>query len=108
MFIRYHISYLVEKLDVVVQPAGASAQGRVCQSISNTIITGKYQGIQDLKPGVVVCYDVHALNKQSLFPATREPQLLKARIKVMGDGSVLNSGIAYFVVPPDLSNNFAN
>ncbi|MBQ9817123.1 MAG: hypothetical protein IJM59_06655 [Proteobacteria bacterium] len=90
---------LVEALNVKVAGGGV-VQGRNCAKITNQIVTGKYQGIKSLNPGTVVCYDVVAVDNQSIFPAKDDPQVLKARIKVLGDGSVLNSGIAYFLVPP--------
>ena len=104
-----NVKNLVKGLSVNITDAGSQVQGKICQNIESTnIVSGTYQGIKDLLPGKVVCYDVIPVDSQSLFPATREPQVFKARVKVMGDGSVLNSGIAYFLVPPDLSNNFAN
>ncbi len=93
-------SKLVEKL--VVNVAGNEVvQNRNCAVIDNTITkNGKTEGISRLKPGTVVCYDVIPVESQSIFPAKAEPQLLKARVKVKGDESTLNSGVAYFVVPP--------
>ncbi len=90
---------LIEALNVNIN-GGGTVQGRVCAKINNKIVTGKYQGIEALIPRTVVCYDVVAVDYQSVFPATEEPQVIKARVKVLGDGSVLNSGIAYFLVPP--------
>ncbi len=92
-------SKLVQKL--VLNKTGATVQGRKCTSIANTISpTGDLPGIKDLLPGTSVCYDVYPVQNQSIFPATTEPQVKKARIYVKGDGSVLNSGIAYFLIPP--------
>ena len=81
--------------------SGETIQGRVCSAVDNNkIIAGDIDSISSLLPGTTLCYDVIPVEKQSLFPATDEPQLVRARIRVMGDGSTLNSGIAYFVVPP--------
>ena len=81
--------------------------GRVCTQIDNSKIvkTTEYQGISKLTPGTSVCYDVIPVNKQSIFPSENIVQVKKARVKVMGDGSVLNSGIAYFVIPPKLEGS---
>ena len=92
-------SKLVEAL--VVNISGETVRERICTDVTaRGIVTGQFEGISSILPGTSVCYDVIPVNKQSIFPATSEPQVLKARVKVMGDGSVLNSGIAYFVVPP--------
>lgn len=94
-----HASKLVDKL--VLNKTGATVHGRICTNISNTESpTGPLPGIKDLLPGTSVCYDVYPVQNQSIFPATTEPQVKKARIYVKGDGSVLNSGIAYFLIPP--------
>lgn len=90
---------LVDKL--VLNTSGEKIQNRICTNISNTITpVGQLPGIKDLKPGTSVCYDVYPVQSQSVFPATDEPQIKKARIFVKGDGSVLNSGIVYFLIPP--------
>ena len=84
-----------------VNLTGTTAQNRVCTIITNEIVKDKYEGVKGLMPGQVLCYDVIAVQNQSIFkPDKTEPKVYKARIKVMGDGSVLNSGIAYFLVPP--------
>ena len=85
------------------------AQGRKCAKITNTItekineLTGaKYQGVKELLPNIVLCYDVVPVQKQEKFkPDPKVPKIYKARVKVLGDGSVLNSGVAYFLVPPE-------
>ena len=86
---------------------GDKVQNRVCAKITNplTNTSTKYPGISNLLPGTVVCYDVIPVASQSIFPATKEPQVFKARVKVSGDGSVLNSGIAYFLVPPVIDDS---
>lgn len=92
---------LIERL--VLNTSGDKVQGRLCTKITNTVSpSGKLPGIKDLLPGTSVCYDVVPVQNQSIFPATNEPQVVQARIKVLGDGSVLNSGIAYFLIPPKI------
>lgn len=92
---------LIERL--VLNTSGDEVQGRLCTKITNTVSpSGKLPGIKDLLPGTSVCYDVIPVQNQSIFPATNEPQVVQARIKVLGDGSVLNSGIAYFLIPPKI------
>lgn len=94
-------SKLIEKL--VLNKSGINVQGRLCTKITNTVSpSGNLPGIKDLLPGTSVCYDVVPVQNQSIFPATNEPQVVQARIKVLGDGSVLNSGIAYFLIPPKI------
>ena len=81
--------------------SGDTIQGHVCNAIDKSkIIEGDIDSISSLLPGTTLCYDVIPVETQSVFPSTNEPQLIRARIRVMGDGSTLNSGIAYFVVPP--------
>ncbi len=94
-------SKLIDHLEINIA-GGETVQNRVCAKITNTLTNTntKYPGISKLLPGTVVCYDVIPVASQSIFPATAEPQVFKARVKVSGDGSVLNSGIAYFLVPP--------
>ena len=89
---------LVAALNVNI--TDAEAQGKVCTKVSDIIHTGKFEEIAKLQPGLSVCYDVVALDNQEFFKPTKDPLVLKARIKVMGDGSTLNSGIAYFLIPP--------
>jgi hypothetical protein len=93
-------SKLIKELKVNV--TAGEVQGRQCTVITEDNINSatKFQGIKKLAPGTSVCYDVIPVNKQSIFKATEEVQLLKARVRVLGDGSVLNSGVAYFLIPP--------
>lgn len=95
---------LVKALNVNI--TDAEVQGRTC-----TKVTGEgepFQSIKKLAPGTSVCYDVIPLDYQEIFPATEEPQVLRAKIKVMGDGSTLNSGIAYFLIPPEIQEEHIN
>jgi hypothetical protein len=93
-------SKLIKELKVNV--TAGEVQGRQCTVITEDNISSdtRFQGIKKLAPGTSVCYDVIPVNKQSIFKATEEVQLLKARVRVLGDGSVLNSGVAYFLIPP--------
>ena len=51
-------------------------------------------------PGVPVCFDIHAKQNWTV-PATREPQMFRATIQVMGDGiTILDERDVYFLVPP--------
>jgi hypothetical protein len=101
-------SQLISKLVVNLED-GKVAQNRRCTKITNTIdktTNPKYEGVKDLLPGNTLCYDVIPVQNQSLFPADKViPKIYKARVKVIGDGSVLNSGVAYFVVPPELEGS---
>ena len=74
--------------------------GRPCTKVEG--ISGEpFEKIARLTPGKSVCFDVIPADFQKIFPGTDRPQLKRAKIKVMGDGSTLNSGIAYFLIPPD-------
>lgn len=101
-------SKLVQSLNVHL--TGGTAQGKNCFKVpSNKIINGTYQGISQIAPvditdGFSVCYDVIPVQKQKIFQAASVPQVKKARVKILGDGSVLNSGIAYFLIPPLISD----
>ncbi len=99
-------SKLIEKLEINLA-GGDIVQNRRCAKITNTITdSGSITpGISQLTPGTVVCYDVIPVENQSIFPAKDEPQVFKARVKLSGDGSVLNSGVAYFLVPPVIEDD---
>ena len=100
-------SKLVKALKIYVSSSPTEkVQGRLCTKVTGDGAT--FEGIQALEPGTSVCYDVIPVDAQTLFPAKPEPQVVKAKIKVMGDGSVLNSGIAYFLIPPQIETNEIN
>ncbi|MBQ9244287.1 MAG: hypothetical protein IJ165_13900 [Proteobacteria bacterium] len=96
---------LVKELKVNI--TDSEVQGRTCTKVSG-ISGDTFQSIEKLAPGTSVCFDVIPVDYQELFPPTNEPQVIKARIKVMGDGSTLNSGIAYFLVPPEIQEEHIN
>ncbi|MBQ8037544.1 MAG: hypothetical protein IJ268_11160, partial [Proteobacteria bacterium] len=74
-------------------------QGKPCSKVEG--ISGEpFESIAHLSPGLSVCFDVIPEDFQKVFPPTDKPQLKRARIKVMGDGSTLNTGVAYFLIPP--------
>ncbi|NMC71052.1 MAG: hypothetical protein GYA57_13440, partial [Myxococcales bacterium] len=51
-------------------------------------------------PGTSVCFDIHAKQNWTV-PATREPQMFRATIQVMGDGiTILDERDVFFLVPP--------
>ncbi len=91
---------LIDRLVVNVTTT-TPVNGRNCTKVTGINGT-KFQGIDKLKPGVSVCYDVIPVQNQDIFePDNKVPKIYKARVKVLGDGSVLNSGVAYFLVPPE-------
>ncbi|MBI5489079.1 MAG: VWA domain-containing protein [Deltaproteobacteria bacterium] len=54
-------------------------------------------------PGTSVCFDIHAKQNWTV-PATREPQMFRATIQVMGDGiTILDEREVFFLVPPEIS-----
>ena len=95
---------LVKELKVNV--TDAEVQGRPCTKVNGE--GSPFQSIAKLAPGTSVCFDVIPVDNQELFPATEEPQVVRAKIKVMGDGSTLNSGIAYFLIPPEIQEEHIN
>ena len=103
------VSELVQLMDVIPD-GGEVVQGRLCVEVQGTIqeeqtcekdngIT-KCDGIDNMLPGRVVCYNVVPVEKQNKFEPAEETKIYQARVMVKGDGSVLNSAIVYFVVPP--------
>ena len=105
---RLHITSEAEDIDkdaaklvkaLRVNITDEEIQGKPCTKVEG--ISGEpFESIALLKPGTSVCYDVIPEDFQKVFPPTDKPQVKRAKIKVMGDGSTLNSGIAYFLIPP--------
>ena len=91
-----------------VHTTSGSAQGKTCTPITQTPTSSTndvgtiLEGLAAMVPKDVnvLCYDVIPVDYQEIFPATDTVQIKKAKVKIMGDGSVLNSGVAYFVIPP--------
>jgi len=54
----------------------------------------------DLLPGVPVCWDVHPVLVNTTVPATNDPQIFIANLKVLGDGSLVDEREVFFLVPP--------
>ena len=104
-------SQLVAKLEVNINTSGiVEAQGRKCSTIDASKVdktNPQFEGVKELIPKVdnkkvVLCYDVIPVDNQSIFkPDDKVPKIYKARVKITGDDSVLNSGVAYFLVPPE-------
>ena len=103
------VSELVQLMDVIPD-GGEVVQNRLCVEVQGTIkeeqvcekdngVT-KCDGIDNMLPGRVVCYNVVPVEKQNKFEPADETKIYQARVMVKGDGSVLNSAIVYFVVPP--------
>ena len=96
-------SQLVKELKVNLATTPIEAQGRKCSTIkASDVVAGTFEGVSNLLPRTVLCYDVVPVQNQSIFPPDpKVPKIYKARVKVSGDESVLNSGVAYFLVPPE-------
>ena len=82
-------------------------QGRSCTKVQG-ISDESFPSIEKIAPGTSICFDVIPVDNQELFPPTEEPQIVKAKVKIMGDGSMLNSGIAYFLIPPEVHEEHIN
>ncbi len=54
----------------------------------------------DLLPGVPVCWDVHPVPVNNTVMPTQAPQVFVAKLRVLGDGSLVDERDVYFLVPP--------
>ncbi len=54
----------------------------------------------ELDPGTRVCWDVVPIASNTIAPATDVPQVFIARLRVLGDGSTLDTRDVFFLVPP--------
>ena len=100
-------SKLVARLEV--NTSGETVNERICTNIDvSKIVSQQYPAINNMLPGTSLCFDVIAVQNQQVIKPQTEAKVYKARISVLGDGSVLNSGIAYFLVPGEISNNVVN
>ena len=100
-------SKLVEKLELNM--SGQTVHNRICTKIDASKVTiENYPTIHDLRPGTSVCFDVIPVQNQKVIKPVSEPKVYKARVNVLGDGSVLNSGIAYFLVPGEIEQEIVN
>ena len=100
-------SKLIEKLEL--NTSGKTVHNRICTDIDmSNVVIQDYPAIKDLLPGTSVCFDVIPVQNQNVIKPESEPRVYKARVNVLGDGSVLNSGIAYFLVPGEISQEVVN
>ena len=100
-------SKLIEKLELNM--SGQTVHNRICTNIDASKVTiANYPTIHELRPGTSVCFDVIPVQNQKVIKPVSEPKVYKARVNVLGDGSVLNSGIAYFLVPGEIEQEIVN
>ena len=101
-------SQLIDHLEVNV--SGDTVHGRVCTKIEDTskITSDQYPTINGMKPSTTLCFDVIPVENQKVIQPLEVPKVYQAKINVLGDGSVLNSGIAYFLVPSEISQDIVN
>ena len=101
-------SQLIDHLEVNV--SGDTVHGRVCTKIEDTskITSDQYPTINGMKPSTTLCFDVIPVENQKVIQPLEVPKVYRAKINVLGDGSVLNSGIAYFLVPSEISQDIVN
>jgi len=76
-------------------------EGKICEK-GFAITPGQFEGIERLLPGKSICYDVAPIDVNTTTKAIGDPKLLRAKILVKGDGSLLSERIAYFLIPPTL------
>ena len=100
-------SKLVEKLELNMSEQ--TVHNRICTKLdASKVVIQNYPMINDLMPGTSVCFDVIPVQNQKVIKPASEPKVYKARVNVLGDGSVLNSGIAYFLVPGEIEQEIVN
>ena len=101
-------SKLVQALRV--NTSGQTIFNRICTDVSTQVdTTPEFQTISKLDPGTTVCYDIIPVQNQKVIrPDPIDTKIYKAKINVRGDGSILNSGTAYFVVPAGVVDDGAN
>ena len=100
-------SKLVDRLEVNI--SGETVQNRICTPIdASKIVSAQYPTINGIRPSSTLCFDVIPVDNQEVIEPLSEPKVYRARINVMGDGSVLNSGVAYFLVPSKISQEVVN
>ena len=86
-----------------------TVHNRICTKLdASKVVKQDYPMINDLMPGTSVCFDVIPVQNQKVIKPVSEPKVYKARVNVLGDGSVLNSGIAYFLVPGEIEQEVVN
>ncbi|MDX9722075.1 MAG: hypothetical protein RBU37_15140, partial [Myxococcota bacterium] len=81
-----------------------SGNGRcsVVDPVADTDGDSRSDAFPRLLPGTPVCWDVHPVASNTTVPAIATPQLFKARLNVLGDGSPLDGRNVFFLVPPDI------
>ena len=98
---------LIDRLEV--NTSENTVHNRICTKVdASKIVSQQYPMINDLHPGTPLCFDVIPKNEQDVIQAVEEPKVYKARVNVLGDGSILNSGIAYFLVPGVIKQEIVN
>ncbi len=98
---------LVDHLEV--NTSGATVNNRICTEIdASKIVSQQYPMINGMKPSTTLCFDVIPVENQEVIAPQADPKVYRARVNVLGNGSVLNSGIAYFLVPSKISQTIIN
>lgn len=88
----------IERLEVNLTGAGCASTF----ATRDTDGDGADDAFSDVQPGAEVCWDVIARQNDTV-PATRQPQVFRARLTVSADGSEVDSRIVYFLVPADVT-----
>ena len=105
--IEENAAKLVDHLEV--NTSESTVNNRVCTKIDATKIESQqYPTINGMKPSTTLCFDVIPVENQEVIAPQADPKVYRARINVLGNGSVLNSGIAYFLVPSKISQTIVN
>ena len=105
--IEENAAKLVDHLEV--NTSESTVNNRVCTKIDATKIgSQQYPTINGMKPSTTLCFDVIPVENQEVIAPQADPKVYRARINVLGNGSVLNSGIAYFLVPSKISQTIVN
>jgi hypothetical protein len=85
---------------VVANEAGDASRGCAPRAAIDTNADGVNDTFPDVTPGARVCFDI-VVKQNDTVMQTREPQLFRASLTVLGDGfTPLDSRDVYFLVPP--------
>jgi hypothetical protein len=87
----------IDYLEVNISGQGNCTAGLTTDDID---LDGYEDAYPDLLPGIPVCWDVHPVPVNTTVQPKPEPQLFVAKLKVLGDGSLVDDRDVYFLVPP--------
>ncbi|MDX9723529.1 MAG: hypothetical protein RBU37_22465, partial [Myxococcota bacterium] len=87
----------IEYLEVNISGTGNCT---VVNPTADTNGDGRHDAFPSLLPGIPICWDVKPVAANTIQPATEVPQIFRARLTVLGDGSPLDHRNIFFLIPP--------